>query len=233
MRSDAIVRTGLAALALYAVLPAIGCKSAAEREFDRRMEIVESLTKKRLARERELADMSITGLVRELRRDSQRGVEPFNSMPYAVLVSRGDKSSDDLKALLSDAEQTSHLGLLALRQVNADAYGGIDPQLRVNVLTNSLANAQYFNAWGLPHLRWEGAAKAIIAEGAVAQAALKALYQDRRPAPVWGSEGVLEFRKYRFRVCDYAWALSKAIEGDTIEIPTDPTKRDELIKADS
>ena len=59
--------------------------------------------------------------------------------------------------------------------------------------------------------------------------ALKPLLEDKHPAPVWGSEEVLEYQKYQYRVCDYTMALINAITQRKIEIPTDPGARDKII----
>jgi hypothetical protein len=58
---------------------------------------------------------------------------------------------------------------------------------------------------------------------------LKKLLDDKREAPMWGQEEVVEYRTYGYRVRDYAWALILAIRGEKLEIPTEPAKRDELI----
>jgi hypothetical protein len=46
---------------------------------------------------------------------------------------------------------------------------------------------------------------------------------------MWGSEEVVESQRYGYRVCDYAWALLKAIRGEKVEVPTDPKERDRMI----
>jgi len=68
-------------------------------------------------------------------------------------------------------------------------------------------------------------------EGSVAEKPLKALLHDRRPAPVWGSEGVMVYQQYHFRVCDYAWALLSGIKKTPLEISESPEARDKLIEA--
>ena len=109
-------------------------------------------------------------------------------------------------------------------------YRELDSAFRINVLVDALQNSENFNTWGLPHLYWEEAAQAIIDEGEVAEKPLRLLLDDLRPAPMWGQEEVVEYRAYDYRVRDYAWALILAIRGETLEIPTDPAQRDELIR---
>lgn len=192
-------------------------------------------TLKKLHKEREgnkgrLKKMSTAQLAAALAADSRKGVESFNSMAYTEMISRGDQAAHNLAGHLSKGERSSLLGLLALRQLSMPEYNEMSSRLRVKVLVDSLRTAKKFNSWGLPHLFWEDAAKAIIAEGETAKPALIALLKDKRPAPVWGSEGAMEYVRYKYRVCDYAWALLNEIENRKLEIPEDPSDRDKLIE---
>ncbi len=72
---------------------------------------LEELSKKRQARTKALEQMNVGGLARELRKESDRGVEPFNSTAYRELVSRKEAGSE-LKSLLKDGDRSSLLGLL-------------------------------------------------------------------------------------------------------------------------
>lgn len=80
-------------------------------------------------------------------------------------------------------------------------------------------------------MAWEEAGKALIEEGPSVQSALAGLLDDKREALVWGSEGATEASKYRYRVCDYAWALLNEIRRTPVPIPQDPAERDRLIEA--
>lgn len=185
---------------------------------------------KRQDYEKRLKAMTVPQLAQELASDSRKGREPFNSPAYRELVSRGQAAAAELRSTLTGADRSSFLGLLALRQISPDQYRSINPALRVSALLDALKNAQYFNAWGIPHLYWEDAAKAVIGEGSAAEPGLKALLRDKRLAPVFGSEGAAINRQYRYRVCDYAWALLNAIEHQNVQIPADPAQRDHLIE---
>jgi hypothetical protein len=189
---------------------------------------LEELSKKRQARTKALEQMNVGGLARELRKESDRGVEPFNSMAYRELVSRKGAGSE-LKSLLKDGDRSSLLGLLALRRVDLRQYSSLKPSFRVSVLVDSLKSSKYFNTWGLPHRYWEDAAEALIAEGTEARKPLRSLLDDRRRAPLWGSEEVLASREYGYRVCDYAWAMLTVIDGEELKVPSDPKVRDKLI----
>jgi hypothetical protein len=223
-RTTLFIATALAAIALLAV----SCTDGNSGLDDKTQQLNE-LAEKREAREKELESMTVAQLVNELQKDADRGTEPFNSMPYSELVSRGDRAASELHSLLRQADRSDFLSLLALRQMDSTLYLKLDPLFRVGVLVNALKMSEFFNAWGLPHLYWEDAAQAIIDEGRAAEDELKQLLDDQRPAPMWGSDEVIEYRMYSYRVRDYAWALLKEIRGEELDIPTDPKIRDELI----
>ena len=190
---------------------------------------IADLHTKRKRRESRLAEMSVGQLIEELKRDSDRGFESFNSTAYALLLKKKDQVKQELKAALD--KKTFLLGLLALRRLDKDLYRQIHSKIRVTILTEALKKSKVFNAWGMPHRHWGEAAKAIIAEGPPARVALQRLFSDKRKARLWGARGWAESEQYKYRVCDYAWALSQAIAkpGEKTKIPMDPKTRDEKI----
>lgn len=175
------------------------------------------------------SSMTVSELVKKLEDDGVKNIEPFNSLAYREIVSRGAKIGRELKALVKASNRTSFLTLLALRTSDKEVYFTIDPTLRSKILIDALKESKYFNTWGIPHLYWEEGAKAIIELGDIAIESLEVLLKDKREAPVWGSEEVMEYKKYKYRVCDYAWALIMEIKGEKVKIPEDPTKRDVII----
>ena len=205
-----------------------GCTSSGPPSLDAREQA--KLEEKRKSRVEELARMNNTQLATSLAADSEKGVEPFNSMAYRELVSRGDKAATELKETLKAPNRSSFLGLLALRKVSPDQYKTLDANLRARILVDSLRTSQNFNAWGIPHLFWEDGAKAIIDEGPAIEEPLVELLKDKARAPIWGSEGAVEQQKYGYRVCDYAWALLNEIRKTKVEIPVNPADRDKLIE---
>jgi hypothetical protein len=188
-----------------------------------------ALQEKRQGYEARLKAMSAADLVQRLAADSAKGREPFNSATYRELVSRGASAGAAIKAQLGPEGHADLLNLLALRPVDPGQYHALDPAFRVKLLVDALKNAKFFNAWGIPHLYWEDAARAIIDEGPAASDALSALLRDTRPAPVFGSEGAVVDQQYHYRVRDYAWALLAAARNQKIDIPADPAARDRLI----
>lgn len=196
---------------------------------DKRTAVVEEAQKKREARLAELKAMDVPRLAQDLETESQTRLEPFNSMTYAEMIRRGKEAATALAPLITKADRSSLFGLLALRQIGPEQYRELKPELRVSILIDALKRSEYFNTWGLPHLSWTDAAKAIVAEGQAAVKPLTELLGDKRPAPVWGGEEYAEYQRYKYRVCDYAWALLNEIGGRKVQIPDDPVARDRLM----
>jgi len=211
----------------------VGCGSRANKEAQEKnaagIKQLQEFQATREARAKELKAMDVPGLASELEKESQRGLEPFNSMAYAETVSRGGQAASALAPLLTKPDRSSFLGLLALRKLDATRYRSLAPDFRAAVLLNAFETSTYFNAWGIPTVYWTDAAKAMIDEGAAVQPGLARLLRDTRPAPVWGSEGVMVNQQYHFRVADYAWTLLNEIRNQRVEIPQNPQERDKLI----
>ena len=223
----------LQAITLSCFCLMVGCSSQAsrvaqERNEERNKQLQEFQTK-RETRLKDLKAMDMPGLASELEKESQRGLEPFNSMAYAEAVSRGAQAAGPLVPQLTKPDRSSFLGLLALRKLDSARYRSLAPTFRAAVLVNSLETSTYFNAWGIPTVYWTDAAKAMIEEGAAVEPGLARLLRDTRPAPVWGSEGVMVNQQYHFRVADYAWALLNEIHHKSVAISEKPEDRDKLI----
>jgi hypothetical protein len=221
------------------VLGVTGCAGPKSSESRQRTEppsqlqplfqkLEEGQAKKR-ALEAEYKAMPVSELVRRLEVDSEKDVEPFNSLAYREVTARGRGIAKDLAAAARTQDRRSLLSLVALRKVDADLYGTVDLKIKTAILFDALRTSKYFNTWGLPHLYWEDAAKAVIQLGDAAVEPLKTLLQDERAAPVWGSEEVMEYKKYKYRVKDYAWALLVEVKGEKLEMPADPGLRDQMI----
>lgn len=195
---------------------------------NQRTSVLEQAQQKREARTKELKAMDVPHLAEQLAIESNKGTEPFNSMTFTEMVSRGRDGADALAPLITKADRSSLLSLLALRKMSKERYQQLKPELRVAILTNALKTGVNFNTFGMPHATWEDAAKAIIEEGRAAEKPLIEMLSDHRPAPVWGSEQFMEYQRYKYRVSDYAWALLNEIRGQKVEIPADPAARDRL-----
>jgi hypothetical protein len=190
----------------------------------------QDLAAKREATDASLRAMSVPDLVTHMEQDAQAGREPFNSLAYReVTRNRKDQGAALMQAVRA-LTRPSYVTLLAMRSVDSTLYASLDPVLRRDVLLDQLSKSKSYNMWGMPHLYWENAARAVIELGEGAVPPLKGLLSDRSPAPVWGSEEYQEYQKYKYRRCDYALALILAIRGqDLTVLPVDPTERDRMI----
>jgi hypothetical protein len=229
----------MAKLAVIAFLLAAGCAKqtgagpggSSSTASDPHAQQLQALQDKRENYEKQLKAMDITHLATVLVSDSQKGREPFNSTAYRETITRGESAATELKPLLKEANSSSLLGLLALRQLSSAQYKSLSPTFRVTVLVGSLGSSRYFNTWGVPNFYWNDAAQAIIDEGNAAAEPLKRLLSDTRPAPVFGSEGTEANAQFHFRVCDYALALLNEIHHDKTPLPADVAARDQLLQA--
>jgi hypothetical protein len=180
---------------------------------------------------RKLKLMDASQLVVALTSESERGLEPFNSMAFAEAVSRGEAMAPALAQSITRSDRSSLLTLLAVRKASPTTYNSVDPARRVAILVESLRTSKHFNTWGLPHVKWEYAAESLIEEGTAADKPLSALLDDRRDAPVWGGEDYREYARYKYRVCDYALAMLTQIRKRQIDLSPDPAVRDRQIAA--
>ena len=229
-------------IALPLLLLSTGCPSPRQAKgrtkvkekpdiVEMRTKILQEAEQKRNDWKNKLKAMDATQLAGALTSESDRGLEPFNSMAYAEAVSRGEATAPALAQSITTSDRSSLLTLLAVRKVSASAYNSVDQGKRVAVLVESLRTSKSFNTWGLPHIKWEYAAESLIGEGKAAEKSLTPLLDDRRAAPVWGNEDYLEYDQYKYRVCDYAWAMLAAIRKQQIDISPDPAVRDRQIAA--
>ena len=163
---------------LVVLLLAAGCEPTKEKEsrkvIDEKVKRLAELQTKRENRIKQLKAMDAVQLARELEKESEKGVEPFNSMAFTEIVSRGQDMGSKLKPLLTQPDSRSLLGLLALQKIAPTQYQSLDSAFRIRVLTDALKTSKYFDKWGLPHLYWEDAAKVLIAEGKAAEEPLMA-----------------------------------------------------------
>jgi len=187
---------------------------------------------RRLQTTEQLKKLTVPELAKALADDSLKGREPFNSLTFSEALRRKDAPNylQDLSDSLVARDRSSLLGLLALRRTAPELYRRKDPSFKVDVLIDALKNSRYFNAFGLPHLRWEEAAQALIDEGEAAVTELKPLLADNRPAAVWGSEDYAEYRRYDYRVQDYALALILTIRKQPSVLPVDRQERLRLME---
>ena len=200
---------------------------------DERAQLLKDFQARHEAYASQLRAMDVGQLAARIEVDSLKGREPFNSMAYAELVSRGSQAAIQLRPLLTKADRTSLLGLLALRKLDDAVYHALSQSFRITVLADLLRGSRFFNTWGIPGKYRSDASNAFIAEGSEgsreAVQALIPLMLDKRPAPIWGSEGAMLAKMYKFRVCDYAWIIVMGMQHKQVAIAQDPELRDTLI----
>jgi hypothetical protein len=176
--------------------------------------------------------MDNAALLRSLAEQSKAKREPFNSLAYRELKGRKDV---DARALVSLVHETNDgnalLPLLLLRKVDEKSYLDLPAELRAGVLTDALQNSKMFNAWGLPHAYLEDASQAMLESGKSAYPALRRMLSDTRPAPSFGSQEYMEYKRYGYRLCDYALFFLERLQGNAgFRMPVAVADRDKLIK---
>jgi hypothetical protein len=206
-----------------------GVQATPPAEAKPQLEKLQVAEDKRRTVEAEYNGMPVGELAKRLETDSNKDIEPFNSLAFREISKRGAGAGKELAAFIKNSNRSSFLALMAVRKVNRDEYAKIQEKVRIPILIDALGSSKYFNTWGLPHLYWEDAAKAIIESGRAALPGLAKLLANKHEAPVWGSEEVAEYKKYDYRVCDYALALTLEILQRKQEIPVKPEARDRLI----
>ena len=125
------------------------------------------------------------------------------------------------------------LALEGIRAADPAAYEALPAPERAEVYARSLASAQIFNAWGLPGFSLSDTARAVIALGEPAVAALRPLLADERPAPLFGSQDATTATAYGNRVRDYAFVLIAEILGVEYTYDESPAERDRQIAGPS
>jgi hypothetical protein len=197
-----------------------------ERQFQAQQASVDQLAKATDAR---FNNMPVTELLVALEQAAVKGREPFNSPAYREIIKRKNVVEPLFRSIV-DSSQKEYFKLMALKKLDAASYARIPAQQGAAILTDALAKSESFNAWGIPNHYWESSAKALIDYGANAVPYLDGLLDDKRAAPVWGSEEAMIYEQYKFRVCDYALALLNEISPrQKIELPAAPDGRDSLI----
>jgi hypothetical protein len=176
--------------------------------------------------------MDNPALLAKLMEQSKAQTEPFNSPAYRELKGRTDVDSKSLVALVKDNGNAGGLlPLLLLRKLDNQSYLQLPAELRAKILTDALQNSKYFNVWGLPNFYIEDASHAMMEAGKTAAPALKRMLSDCRPAPVFGSQEYMQYKRYNYRLCDYALFFLKNIgDNASFRMPVSPADRDSAIK---
>lgn len=217
----------------------VACNNGAEKKYPPMTEAQRTAMDRLLSIQQQAAqtaqtyrNMDIPSLLNKLAEQSAAKKEPFNSPAYRELEGRTDVPAE---TLVSQINQTKNgnalLPLLLLRKLHNQQYLALSAEERTAILTDALQNSKMFNTWGLPHIYLEDAGKALIETGKSAVPALRRMLSDTRPAPVFGSQEYMEFKKYGYRLCDYALFFVEKIQGNAdFKMPVAPSDRDAIIK---
>lgn len=218
---------------LVTALSMIGCRQAERRALNAkasRDDRARGLIAQRQQAVAAVGQLPGPELVRLLSKDAERGVSTLASLAFAESTRRGKA----IVAALNGAASTepNALNLLALRAVEPAAYRSVAAVVRIQILVEALASSRFMVDFGLPHRKWGPMAEALIESGDGALTPLAKLLSDKRPILVSGSESAEESQRYGYRICDYAWLLSREIRGMKTEIPASPHERDKIIGKD-
>lgn len=173
--------------------------------------------------------------IAQLVADGEAGLPLGISTAYES--ARFDRASAEAAAewIRAHPDASSMHLLLALRREAPEAYEGLAPAPRAQVLVDALRTVPQLNDFGWMEPGGHGhdrtAAQALLELGDAARAPLLALLGDDRPAPLAGSEAATMSATYGYRRSDYAFRyLSKLLRRDAL-FADRPTERDAAITA--
>jgi hypothetical protein len=130
-------------------------------------------------------------------------------------------------------DYTAYHLLFALRKAAPDLYGSIPDSTRASILCSTLQNSRYLNDWGYlePNESFDGeAAIALLATGRKALDCLKAILDDEREAPLFGTEEATMSSTYRYRRKDFAYRYILLALGRPSRFRPVPSERDQDIR---
>lgn len=175
--------------------------------------------------------MQTADLTKQLLEEASEGVPPFGARSIDIARQLGSLAPSLLLQHINANGQTAFLALEVLREVDLDAYNAVPAGQRAGIYVSSLENSTYFNAWGVPGYQLTATADALMALGDEAVVRLRPLLNDRRIAPLEGSQEATTGAMHGNRVCDYAWALLCGIRRTPCEYSQSPDDRDRAIQA--
>jgi hypothetical protein len=174
--------------------------------------------------------MQQSELAKQLDSDAAREVPPFGAESIETARQQGAAATDILLEHVNARGATAFLALEALREANPNAYHSLPARERAEIYVNALRTNTFFNAWGLPGYQLTETARALVALGDEAVAALKPLLADKREAPLSGSQDATTSDAYGNRICDYAWVLLSEIKHLPYTYFKDSNQRDAAMK---
>jgi len=173
-------------------------------------------------------------MIDRLIEESVRGITLMESraLPTGELDAEQERAAGDY--VRSHADYTAYHLLFTLRRKAVGTYSRLSPDVKARVLCSALGHLRYLNDWGTldPHECHDGeAASALLETGEAAVEYLVGLLDDRRPAPLFGTEEATMSWTYQYRRCDFAFRYVSLLRGRTPTFDPRPERRDVEIAA--
>lgn len=137
------------------------------------------------------------------------------------------------KYINAHPDYTSYHLLFGIRERFTTTYSRVPQRAKANILCSALAELNYLNDWSVldpDYSHDRRAASVLIETGNYALPCLNNLLQDRRPAPLFGTEEATLSSLYKYRRSDFAYRYVSLILGENPVFIPDPKKRDEEIE---
>jgi hypothetical protein len=132
-------------------------------------------------------------------------------------------------------DHSAYHALASLLRHDSHLAYPVPSETHAKVLCDALARQTYLNDFAVlePNdYALRPAGRALIAQGPAVVPLLRALLQDTRPAPLWGSEEATLATIHQYRRKDFAYFFLCQIEGRDYHFDADPAARDARIAAD-
>lgn len=173
----------------------------------------------------------LLGLEAQLIDDARREIPPFGAESAHLARSIGAAATPILMKQIDQAEAPAFLALEALHGADPKAYSALSAETKGKIYVRTLSKNIFYNAWGIPGHYLTDTAKHLIGLGKQILPFLLPLLQERRAAPLSGSQDATTSQMYGNRLCDYAWVFMNEILDRRYTYPRAPAERDPLIAA--
>lgn len=176
--------------------------------------------------------MSNDDLTSELRRESLAGRTRADAPSLLRALAAGPRVLPPLLEELESARAPYHAYYLAseaVRELDPVRFGALDQVVELRIYVEALRHAMVFDDWGFPGGARPARDEWLRGLAGPAVALLTPLLDDRRAAPILGSQEATLARARGNRICDYALALVLELRGESRPLPATPADRDRLI----
>ena len=168
-------------------------------------------------------------MIAELIDEAKRGL----SLMESAVLPAVQPGPEDIQAaeeyIGGHKDYTAYHLLFALRRHAPEVYQSISDETKAEILCSALAHQTFLNDWGYldPDESHDGeAAKALLELGPPAIRCLESLLNDRRPAPLFGTEEATMSSIYGYRRGDFARRYHALLLGKEPSFHAVPEERD-------